>query len=182
MKIIFPSFKTNPLLVAGLISVGILIIITAIFPKKKVSSLIPAPSIAPGQIEASPYRPELINLTEEKRRLAAGYVSLVNDRLPIYIENFKTSTKIDTTIHIYRLDSDPSEIVRFEIYGVSYVNNDPSAFTNLNVPAFKESYLEGLARMKAVGIDPKQLIFVYGDKEYVRKTATSWVEKLKLFP
>lgn len=68
-----------------------------------------------------------------------------------------------------------------EIYGLSYVNKDElDENKNPNVTAFKESYLKAIELLEGQNIDPKKLIFYYGSQDYVRETARTWVDKLKL--
>ncbi len=130
----------------------------------------------------SPYRPELQSVGDVRRLEASNYRRSVQDQLPIYQDDIQTSVGITTTLNLYFLGSDPPEIVRFEIYGVSYLGRDNSEFTNKNITAFKETFTTGLTLLQDQGIDPTKLIFIYGDKQYVRDTATAWVIKYKLLP
>lgn len=125
-------------------------------------------------------RPELINLADEERRRALEYRRQIEGSLPIYLEGFPTSPGIETAINLYYLEDDPSEVVRFEIYGLSYLNADANRFTNPNAVAFEESFKQGLTLLRERGIDPDKLVFIYGDTQYVRDTASAWVEKLGL--
>lgn len=127
-------------------------------------------------------RGELINLADEKRRESMIYVAEIESKLPIYLENFRTSVGITTAINLYRFDSDEAEVVRLEIYGLSYMNSETDELKNPNVTAFKESYVKALEMLEGKNIDPKKLIFIYGDKDYVRKTAATWVSALNLAP
>jgi len=163
-------------LIAAGVSLFILILVFILSPKKNTGSkTLSAPSPQP--------RTELINLSEEKRSRAIEYLSLVSSRLPIYLDNFRTSVGLTTSIHVYRLADDEPEVVRLEIYGLSYMNKDElDEKKNPNVTAFKESYNQAFSLMREIGIDPKQLIFIYGDKEYVRTTSQTWIDALKLHP
>jgi len=127
-------------------------------------------------------RPELVNLDREKRRTAMIYVESIESKLPLYLDRFETSVGIVTSINIYRLDDDEAETVRLEIYGLSYLNSESDPLKNPNVTAFKESYLKAIEMIEGVNIDPKQLIFIYGDKEYVRSTTQTWLSSLNLRP
>lgn len=163
-------------LLAGSITILILILVLIFSPQKKTR---PAVTLAP-----SPQpRTELINLSQEKRERAIEYLTLISPRLPIYQESFRTSVGLTTSIRVYRLADDEPEVVRLEIYGLSYINKDElDVKKNPNVAAFKESYNQALSLMRQIGIDPKQLIFIYGDRQYVRATASYWVDKLHLLP
>lgn len=110
------------------------------------------------------------------------YVESIEKKLPIYLENFKTSVGITTSINLYRAKDDEAEVVRLEIYGLSYLNSDSDPKKNPNVTAFKESYLKAIEMLESQNIDPKKLIFIYGDKEYVRKTSQIWIKDLDLHP
>lgn len=159
------------------VSIGILILTLIFSPKKSIS-----PSSPGEMINSSEPRPELVDLSKEKRNAAMVYVSQIEKKLPLYLASFKTSVGIDTSINIYRVEDDEAEIVRLEIYGLSYLNQDANEKNNPNVTAFKESYSKAIEMLESVNIDPKKLIFIYGDKEYVRQTSQIWIDALKLHP
>lgn len=163
-------------LIAAGVSIFILILVLLLSPEK---SSQPAPSeTQSGEVE----RPELIDLAKEKRNQAMIYVSSIESKLPLYLKNYETSVGITTTINIYRVKDDDAEIVRLEIYGLSYLNKEADEQKNPNVTAFKESYLKAMEMIEGQNIDPKKLIFIYGDKDYVRATAQYWIDSLKLRP
>lgn len=163
-------------LVVG-VSILVLIIVIILSPKKTTNiETTPTGSIPSTQ------RSELIDLSKEKRQQAMIYVESIEKKLPLYLESFNTSVGIDTTINIYRLNDDEAEIVRLEIYGLSYLNQDTDPIKNPNVTAFKESYQKAIEMLESQNIDPKKLIFIYGDKEYVRKTIETWISALNLRP
>lgn len=163
-------------LIAAGVSIFILVLVLVLSPKKNVS----APASSTSQEEV--IRPELIDLAKEKRRETMVYVTSIESKLPLYLKDFETSVGITTSINIYRLKDDDAEIVRLEIYGLSYLNNESDEKKNPNVTAFKESYLKAIEMIEGQNIDPKKLIFIYGDKEYVRTTSQAWVDTLKLRP
>lgn len=158
------------------VTILILILVLTLSPKKSTApTSLPLPTPQP--------RTELINLSQEKRDRSIEYLSLISSRLPIYLDSFRTSVGLTTSIRVYRLADDEPEVVRLEIYGLSYMNKDElDEKKNPNVTAFRESYNQALSLMREVGIDPKQLIFIYGDKEYVRKTTQIWIDALNLQP
>jgi len=172
----YQIFHNKFLRIAAAISVIILVLILILSPQKQ------SPSTTRDSSPTSNLRPELIDLSAQKRRDAMVYVSSIEDKLPIYLESFETSVGITTSINIYRIQDDEAEIVRLEIYGLSYLNSDVNEQSNPNVTAFKESYLKALELIESQNIDPKKLIFVFGDKEYVRKTSDIWLKALKLKP
>ena len=169
--------KNKSVLIAISVSLFILILIIAISPKKSSKTAIPTPTP-----NYDTERTELVDLSKEKRNQASIYVDSIEKKLPISLEEFPTSVGISTSINLYRLKDDPSEVVRMEIYGLSYLNEDPNPQKNPNVTAFKESYKKAIEMLESKNIDPKKLIFIYGDKEYVRKTSEIWISKLNLHP
>lgn len=172
-------FKNNLFFRIAVIVGTILLALTVLLAPKKSSQTISAPSSNIHSTETF-NRPELQGLSEEKLRQASDYRSIISDRLPIRVDEFNTSVGITTSINIFFLPDDPSSVIRFEIYGLSYLNKDSTPLTNPNIIAFQETFSEGLKLMKNVGIDPKQVILIYGDTEYVRLTASAWVDKLGL--
>ena len=167
--------KNKSVQIALGVSLGILILVLLFSPKKQKSN-IDAPTSTPVT------RTELVDLSKEKRNNAMIYVANIEDKLPLYLEGFNTSVGITTSINVYRVKDDEAEVVRLEIYGLSYLNQDSSEKTNPNVTAFKESYQKAMEMIEGVNIDPKKLIFIYGDKEYVSKTSQIWISALKLKP
>lgn len=169
--------KNKFLVTAIAISLLILLLVLLLSPKKTTSPS----SLSPTTSSPSP-RLELIDLSKDKRNQAMIYVDSIESKLPIYLESFPTSVGITTSINLYRLKDDEAEIVRLEIYGLSYLNGDSNEKKNPNVTAFKESYKKAIELLEGQNIDPKKLIFIYGDKEYVQKTSRTWIDALKLRP
>lgn len=161
------------------LSLGILVLVIILSPKRTVSPSFPAPS---GARQSGVGSPSLLNLGDQKRVEAAKYVESIKSKLPLYQEGFKTSVGLDTTINIYRLETDDPAIVRLEIYGLSYMNKDANPQKNPNVTAFKESYLKGISLLESVNIDPKRLTFVYSDVNYIKNNTQIWLDALKLQP
>lgn len=170
----FELLKNKHVQLALGVSLGLLILTLLLSPRR------PSPDVQPPL--PSPYRPELQNVSVDQRLAATTYRSSIASQLPIYVESIPTSVNLPTTINIYFLPSDPPETLRFEIYGLSYLNRDSSEFTNPNITAFRETFNHGLDLLRQKGIDPSQLIFIYGNKEYVRDTAQAWITKYALLP
>lgn len=163
------------LLTAVGISTFILILVLIFSPKKQTT-----PPSSP--LPTSTTRVELIDLNKEKRDQAMIYVASIEKKLPLYLKSFDTSVGITTSINLYRASDDEAEVVRLEIYGLSYLNPESDEKKNPNVTAFKESYSKAIEMLESQNIDPRKLIFIYGDKEYVRKTSQIWIDTLKLRP
>lgn len=123
---------------------------------------------------------EFTNLTEEKVNNAISYRKLIEDRLPIRMRNFKTTVGIETSIDI-TVHPTESSLTRLDITGLSYLNKDElDQKKNPNIQAFKETYSKALQLLRESGIEPKQLLFSYGEADYVRVTANYWVEHLNI--
>jgi len=166
--------KNKNFMIACGISLAVLVLVVLLSPKKSVTQI---PLSSPS---TSSSRPELQNLSLKVRQDSAAYVTGSQDKLPINLADFVTSVGISTNIDIFRAEGDPPEVVRFEITGISYLGKDTSEFTNPNITAFKESFNKGLSLMKDKGLDPKKVIFIYGDANYVTEAASTWVDKLNL--
>lgn len=172
-------FKNKFILTAVAVSLFVLLLVLLISPKKTVK----APLSSPTSTSLSSSSLELIDLSKEKRDATMVYVSSIESKLPIYIESFDTSVGIPTSINIFRQKDDPAEVVRLEIYGLSYINkNELDEKKNPNVTAFKESYLKAIELLEGQNIDPKKLVFYYSNQDYIRQTAREWIDKLKLTP
>lgn len=130
---------------------------------------------------ATPFTTQIIDLAQSRLPLT-GFDKELEKKLPLYLENFETSVDLNTNISIYRAKDDKSRVIHLEIYGLSYVNPNSNETINPNVTAFKESYLKAMEMIEGQNIDPKKLIFIYGDKDYIRKTAQIWIDALKLRP
>ena len=99
------------------------------------------------------------------------------DDLPIYIDNFVTGTKINTTINVYSLVSDPPTSVRIEIYGPNYNN---AGLLSEDAKAFKASFEEIKKYLKSKKVNLSNLQIIYGNRQYIQDTATLWVKEFKL--
>lgn len=169
-------FRSKSIRLALVISIFLLLLVILLSPSKKAS-----PVLTPTPLPQTD-RLELIDLSKEKRQQAIRYTSSIEKKLPLYKTGLSTSVGIEISLNIYRLPDDPGEVVRLEIYGLSYLNQETDPKKNPNVTAFKEGYLKAMELLESQNIDPKKLIFIYGDKEYVRKTTIIWLNALKLEP
>ncbi len=167
--------KNRFVLTAVSVSIVILILVLLLSPQKTTTTtLSPASTLSTSSFE-------LTDLSQEKRNQAMVYVQSIENKLPLSLDPFETSVGITTSIHIFQGKGDPAEFVRLEIYGLSYVNKDEiDEKKNPNVTAFKESYLKAIELLEGQNIDPKKMVFYYGSQDYVRETARTWVDKLKL--
>jgi hypothetical protein len=161
------------------LSLGILILVIILSPKKNVS---PTGNLAPASPQKTALTPALINLSGDKQAQATQYLASIATKLPLSQHGFMTSTGIKTDIDLYHSDSDPAGTIRFDITGLSYLNSDANPQKNPNVTAFKESYLQGIALLEGVNIDPAKLVFIYSDLDYINQNIHSWKSALKLKP
>lgn len=170
-------FANKFLLTAVSISAVIFFLILILSSRQNSPTPLPTASAQPNS--TNPFS-EFTNLTEEKTNNAISYRQLIEDRLPIYLPNFKTSVDIETTISITLHPEEPS-LTRLDITGLSYLNKDElDPKKNPNLQAFQETYTKSLQLLREAGIEPKQLLFSYGEADYVRATANYWVDKLGL--
>lgn len=172
-------FANKFLLTAVSISAVIFFIILILSSRRTTS-----PTTIPESTKSGTTNPfsEFTNLTEEKVNNAISYRKLIEDRLPIRMRNFETSVGIKTSIDITIHPEEPS-LTRLDITGLSYLNKDElDPIKNPNIQAFKETFSKSLQLLREAGIEPKQLLLSYGEADYVRATASYWVEKLKLLP
>lgn len=169
-------FANKFLLTATVISILLLALIL-VFSSSQKPTLNPTPTSMPKV--SNPFS-EFSNLTQEKIDNAISYRQLISDRLPIYLPSYKTSTGIETSIIISVHPSEPS-LTRLDITGLSYLNkSELDAKKNPNIQAFQETFTKALQLLREAGIEPKQLLFDYGQADYVRVTANEWVDKLGL--
>ena len=97
--------------------------------------------------------------------------------LPIYIDSFVTGTRINTTINVYTLVTDPPQAVRIEIYGPNYNN---SGLLSEDAKAFKASFQEIKKYFKTKKVNLNNLQVIYGNRQYIQDTATLWVKEFGL--
>lgn len=169
-------FANKFLLTATTISATILFFILIISSNKPT----PAPTSETTQPTAANSFSEFTNLTEERVNNAINYRQLIEDRLPIRMRDYETSVGIITSIDITPHPTEPS-LTRLDITGLSYLNKDELDPTkNSNITAFRETFTKALQLLSEAGIEPKQLLFSYGEADYVRATANEWVDKLGL--
>lgn len=97
--------------------------------------------------------------------------------LPIRIENLSTGTKINTTINVFSLPSDPLQSIRIEIYGPNYNN---IGLLSEDAKAFKYSFEEIKKTFKLRDVNLKNLQIIFGNRQYIQDTANIWVKEFKL--
>lgn len=112
---------------------------------------------------------ESASATEESDKLS--------EILPYFVESFKTSVGIITTITIEIKEYDPPSLIRFNVYGINYSERDTK---DIQATAFKESFLEAKKYLAQYKVNLKNLNIVYSDYQYAQDTASYWVKEFKL--
>lgn len=97
--------------------------------------------------------------------------------LPLKFVDFKTSTSLSTDINIYSLPSDPEESIRLEVYGINFNNFNIASDDAI---AFKDSFIQVKKNIASKNINFKNLMIIYGNRQYIQDTATYWVKEFKL--
>lgn len=100
--------------------------------------------------------------------------------LPIYVEEFKTSVGITTTINVFTVSGDLNYVTRLEIYGVSYLDRSVDPVKNPSATAYKESFEHALEKIEETGVDPKKLLFIFYTRKHANDTASYWVNSFGL--
>ena len=117
-----------------------------------------------------------IDMTSEQVTIAIENKNKLKKSLPIYIENFKTSNGMSTTLNVYTISSDPDYLIRIDIYGIDFNNQDVSKETNPNVTAFIDSFEEIKKRLTAEGVDIHNIYFILGQRKFIQETADLWIK------
>lgn len=116
--------------------------------------------------------PEIISANQNVYQLSKS--------LPINIDSFSTSVGITTDIRIFTYPSDPRFVIRVEIYGLDYQDQNTNPAENSDVVAFQESFLKAKQEIEKHGVVLKDMYISFGDKKYIQDTAGLWVQSLRL--
>ncbi|MBI2414868.1 hypothetical protein HYV31_03500 [candidate division WWE3 bacterium] len=103
----------------------------------------------------------------------------LNNRIPVYINNFMTSNKMELNIVIHSFSYDSDHVLRIEILGIDFQNAAVSE-KNPNMVAFREGFVRAKAELQSMGVDVKKLHIKFGSRGYIDTTASNWVLKLGL--
>jgi hypothetical protein len=117
-----------------------------------------------------------VDISSEQVKTAIENKTKLKKSLPIYIENFKTSNGMSTTLNVYTISSDPDYLIRIDIYGIDFNNQDVSKETNPNVTAFIDSFEEIKKRLTAEGVDIHNIYFILGQRKFIQETADLWIK------
>ena len=101
-------------------------------------------------------------------------------KLPIILRDFKTSVGIVTTTAIFTFDHDEANVVHVETVGLDFRNLDNNPATNPNVTAFRETFLASLEKIREAGVDPGNLHYTFGTRDFQHITAQRWVTQMNL--
>lgn len=100
--------------------------------------------------------------------------------LPIYIENFQTTTPLKTTLNVYTIPEDPIYLIHVEVYGINY--SDPKILDdgNANAQAFVDSFNKIKTLLANDGVDIHSIYFIFGAKPYIQSAADNLIRKYNL--
>lgn len=101
--------------------------------------------------------------------------------LPINVQNFETSVGITTNFNIFSIDSEPSQVIHAEVYGINYYLSDATT-DNPQAVAFIESFNQIKKLLSDKGVDVSKLQILYGNREYIQSTAENWIKTFNLLP
>ncbi len=116
-----------------------------------------------------------VDMTSDKVITAIESKNKLKGSLPIYIESFKNSNGMLTTLNVYTIPSDPEYLVHVEIYGINFRNQDPSKETNPNVVAFIDSFEQIKKLLATKGVDIHNIYFIFGQRTFIQETADLWI-------
>lgn len=159
-------FKSKKFIIIFLLFVVIGFFISEILKNPKVSSKLPFYKIVSN--------PQISELPAPALR------DKLRPSLPIYIENFKTSVGITTTINVYSISKTSGAPVILDIYGIDYHLQEIDPVVNPDAQAFRESFIKAKEELKTKGYNIKNLTLMYGTKQYIRETMELWIDKMGL--
>lgn len=168
----------NKAVIIGLAIIAIVILL-AVFSAGSEPTPVAAPSRAPA-FKSSQL--QITSLSDEKKARMTEYRRSIVEKLPIYIQGYKTPSGKETTINIYVYEKDSPEIIRLEVYGLSYKTIDQDPKQNPDALAYADSYREAMRLLQEKGIDPKMVVFAYGEAEHMRSAAAKWIDAFDLAP
>lgn len=185
---------------AGLIILGLIGIVILVFSELKGNQKTPTPTLTPaptastaqgftqtntGYKEPIYTQPELdasgkVNLDSIKVKTAISEKQKLTSSLPIYIEGFKTSVGITTTLNVYTIPEDPDYLIHIEIYGIDYPDETLTQDGNKNATAFVESFNKIKSLLSEKNVDITKIYFIFGAKPYIQSAADSLIRKYGL--
>lgn len=157
-------------------TLGILILLAIFSPHKNSST---SPTVAP---ESSPNALSQFNSNFSQFRTRSQLETLSSPfpfkkgQIPILVSSYPTSNNIITSLNIYYYPGDPTNTLRFEIYGLKYDNSEAE------ITAYRETFAHGLSLMRERGLNPSLYKFIYSRNQSIQSTAATWVLKYKLLP
>lgn len=169
-----PLLKNRTVQIVLGATLGILILI-AIFSPRKDSSVTLPPTSSPTSSPSSNRGNFLFRSRAQLDSLRSPF-PFKKGQIPILVSSYPTSTNIITSLNIYYYPGDPTNTLRFEIYGLKYDNSEAE------ITAYRETFTHGLSLMRERGLDPSLYKFIYSRNQVVQSTAATWVLKYKLLP
>ncbi len=122
-----------------------------------------------------------VDTTSEQVTTAVESKNKLKSDLPIYIENFRASNGMLTTLNVFTLSSDPEYLIRIEIYGIDFGDQNTSKDENPNVTAFIDSFEEIKKQLTKKGVDIHNIYFIFGQRTFIQETADLWIKTYNLY-
>ncbi len=137
---------------------------------------------APGIVVKEPVAVDVSSLSNQiPDTVSQKEKSKIAPFLPINVQNFKTSVGITTNFNIFSIESEPSQVIHAEVYGINYYLSDANT-NNPQAVAFVESFNQIKKLLSDKGVDVSKLQILYGNREYIQSTAENWVKVFRLLP
>ncbi|MBI4039475.1 hypothetical protein HY388_01445 [Candidatus Daviesbacteria bacterium] len=161
-----------------LLSFGVIAIVTiAIFTTVKPPAQPTTPRESPIKTYQLPKTPaggvdENAKIVQTSQQM----ISQLQEKLPFVKEKFITSSGHTTSYRIFRLETDPDFVININVYGINFqsVSGDPDY--NQNVQDFQETARGAFDWIKSQGVNPNDLIILWGDRKFIQDSAESWLK------
>ena len=181
--------KTNKkILTILLIVLAVILLIVLIIISNRLTVTTKGPSNIPviqteeNLNEVQPVQTDISQLSKEiTDTVAQKEKEKLVPQLPITTKDFPTSDGITTNFNIFSVDSEPSQVIHIEVYGINY-NLSDSSLDNPQAVAFIESFKQVKKILSEKGIDINKLQIIFGNRQYIQSTSEGWVKYFKLLP
>ena len=106
---------------------------------------------------------------------SSAEIDKIRDDLPIFVESFKTSGDVTTSISIGVLASGRQDILNIHINGINY-NENAISDANPQYKAFVESLQRAKSELEKRKVDTTKLLISFGTRQYIVETANNWAK------
>lgn len=182
--------KNRKVITIALVSLVVILLAIFIFTLPKPSIIeTPTPTVPVYPTDAVTgqeiYTPKSADITKISSTVSDSVSQTEKNKmksfLPMTIKDFAASNGKITNVNIYALDSEPSQIIHLEIYGINY-NLSEATTDNPQAVAFSETFTNVKKLLLQKGINLANLQIVYGNREYIQTTAENWINTFNLLP